>query len=171
MRLFLCGVQSPINIGMMLRSAEIYGAGVCIWDRYGVLNDPEKLRTISDFACGALQRSPPSVTNDWKSALGRGRCIATDIDPDCPAHVTFSWRRTDQILIGNEYDGIPLDILARATERVTIPMPAGHFPKPKSNSPIDPNRAGLPRASGKPSLNTAIAASVLLSTAYAVCGV
>jgi tRNA G18 (ribose-2'-O)-methylase SpoU len=170
MRLILCGVQSPINIGMMLRSAEVYRARVCIWDYHGVMDDPAKLRTISDFACGALQRCPPKIRRDWTSMLGEGRFIATDIEPDCSAHISFEWRETDQILIGNEYDGIPAEVLAKATDRVTIPMPPGHFPKPMSNSPIDPNRSNPPASFGQPSLNAAVAASILLSTAYAIRG-
>lgn len=168
MRLILCGVQSPINIGMILRSAEIYHTPVSIWDRFGVLADREKLRTISDFACGALQRSPPFVTDDWSAATTGGRCIATDISGDCIPHTSFIWRETDQILVGNEYDGVPQEAIASVEATVTIPMPDGYFPKPTSASPIDPTRSAPPRSAGQPSLNAAVAASILISTAYAL---
>lgn len=169
MRLILCGVQSPVNIGMILRSSEIYRVHVCIWDIHGVMTNADKVTTVSDFACGALQRSPPEITKDWKRAvLLEDRCIATDIDPNCPHHTAFQWLETDQILIGNEYDGVPEELLAKATHKVTIPMPQGYFPKPASHSPIDPSRKLPPASSGQPSLNAAVAASILLSTAYAL---
>src|SRR5262249_22489232 len=54
--LLLYGLQSPINIGMILRVAETYRARISIFDPHRVLDDAERLVTIKDFACGALER-------------------------------------------------------------------------------------------------------------------
>ena len=48
----LYGLQSPINIGMILRVAETYRFHVAIYDPFCLLDHPDKLRTISDFSCG-----------------------------------------------------------------------------------------------------------------------
>ena len=50
----LYGLQSPINIGMILRVAETYRFHVAIYDPFCLLDHPDKLRTISDFSCGAF---------------------------------------------------------------------------------------------------------------------
>lgn len=56
LELLLFGVQSPVNIGMTLRVVEAYCCNVSIFDRYGVLDDREKLKIIEDFGCGSLPR-------------------------------------------------------------------------------------------------------------------
>lgn len=167
MRLVLCGVQSPINIGMILRSAEIYKVPVLIYDAHGVLRDDAKMRTISDFACGALQRCPPTIVQSLGVADLDGRLVRSDTAPDAQNHLDFAWRPDDNLLIGNEYDGVPPELAAASQASVTIPMPPGHVPKPQSFNPIDPDRAAQIARHGMPSLNTAVAASAIVAAAYA----
>ncbi|MBO6551345.1 MAG: hypothetical protein JJ926_10370 [Roseitalea sp.] len=167
MRLVLCGVQSPINIGMILRSAEIYRVAVLIHDAYGVFSDKGKVRTISDFGCGALQRHPPSIVKTLSVSDLRGRLVRSDTVAGAQSHLAFEWQAGDSLLIGNEYDGVPQDLAAASHASVTIPMPPGHFPKPESFDPIDSERAARIARQGMPSLNTAVAASAMISAAYA----
>lgn len=167
MRLVLCGVQSPINIGMILRSAEIYRVPVLIHDAYGVFPDQGKARTISDFACGALQRFPPTIVPTLGVADLEGRLVRSDIDANAQNHLDFAWRPDDNLLIGNEYDGVPQELSEASEVSVTIPMPPGHFPKPASFVPIDAERATRIARQGAPSLNTAVAASAIVAAAYA----
>ena len=56
LELLLYELQSPINIGTILRIAEAYHFKVSILDPHGVLEDPQKLPTVKDFACGAISR-------------------------------------------------------------------------------------------------------------------
>src|SRR5262249_24352316 len=143
LELLLFGVQSPINIGMSLRVAETYGFGVTIFDRHGVLDDPEKLKTIEDFSCGSLSRR--GVAHLSKEAelsrhcAGR-RIIVTSILPGACALPGLRFQPRDIIVLGNEYDGIPGSFLATADLQLHIPMPHIWTPKPTSWYPIDPTR-------------------------------
>tara|TARA_R110002020_G_scaffold6361_2_gene26853 strand:- start:2276 stop:2815 length:540 start_codon:yes stop_codon:yes gene_type:complete len=166
MYILLCGLQSPINVGMILRSAEVYGHTVAINDPFGLFDDAEKLRTISDFACGALQRRPPRVVSDPLDLVGgtTGRCVATTVLGSARQAQDFDWRGDDLVLIGNEYDGLGAALMERADSRVMIPMPPGYLPKPKSFTPIDSNSSVS--HDGAPSLNTAVATSILCFLSY-----
>lgn len=166
MRALLWGLQSPINIGMILRSAEVFGVAVVVHDVHAVFDDPARLRTISDFACGALQRVPPrrigpqSITED-------SRLVATSLEPGATPLPDFRFALSDCLILGNEYDGVPADLVARADIRLRIPMPEGFLPKPPSHNPIDPSRT-LPVAhDGRPNLNVAAAAAILFYAAWA----
>lgn len=168
MHLILCSLQSAINIGMILRTAEVYRHPVIVIDRHGVFMDEAKLRTIGDFACGALERQPPLMVPDLEAAFAAtpGRRLATSIAaPAAKAH-EFGWRADDAVLFGNEYDGLSATEFAAADALVTIPMPAGYLPKPKSHSPIDPARAAGVSQDGAPNLNTAVAASIIAFLGY-----
>ena len=167
MQTVLCGLQSPINIGMLLRSAEVYGSEATIVDTFLTLRGSEAERTISDFACGAWQRGGHRIEPDYGflSSL-RGRLVCAAVESSAVPLPDFSWRTDDVLLLGNEYTGVPPLIRARAEVSVRVPMPARHLPKPPSFAPIDPERAGTIANAGMPSLNVAVAASILLSDAY-----
>lgn len=167
MRVMLWDLQSPINIGMILRTAEVYGADVTAYDRHGVFGNAAALRTISDFACGALQRRPPVVLTEASTVFGQGRTIATAITPDAQPVQSFAFEPGDCIYVGNEYDGLPEDILWGSDARLTIPMPPGYLPKPPSATPIDPSRRADVGSNGTPNLNVAVATSIILFEAYA----
>lgn len=167
MHIVLCGLQSPINIGMILRAAETFGNPVVLIDSFAVLSDPAKRSTISDFACGALDRQSPEIWDDYKGLdrLGK-RVISTAFDGAATPMTGFRWEYEDVLLVGNEYSGVP-DLLAkRANASVRIAMPSGYFPKPPSNSPIDAKRVQQVADAGAPALNVAIAASVLMVDAF-----
>lgn len=169
--LLLFDLQSPINIGMLLRVAEVYHRDVLIHDPRGVLSRDGASRTISDFAVGALQRRPPTILSvqHLGSVLERnnGRLVASDSGAAAANALTFGWQPHDCIVLGNEYDGLPAAVLEAAAAVVTIPMPPGHYPKPPSASPIDPARTVPVTNQGAPSLNVATAGTVLCCLAYA----
>jgi tRNA G18 (ribose-2'-O)-methylase SpoU len=168
-RLLLFGLSSPINLGMILRVAETYKVEVHAFDPHGIFADPESLKTISDFACGALQRTPPHVFTDpgeMTAIRGHNRLIATTIEPEALALPAFTWMTGDLLALGNEYDGLPEEVSLRSSARLHIPMPEGYAPKPPSYNPIDPARiAPVPR-DGSPNLNVSISAGVLIYSAY-----
>jgi tRNA (cytidine/uridine-2'-O-)-methyltransferase len=167
MQTVLCGLQSPINIGMLLRSAEVYGSEVIIVDTFAALRGSEAERTASDFACGAWQRGGHRIESDYGflSAL-RGRMVCAADEGSAVPLPDFSWRPDDVLLLGNEYTGVPPLVSARAAVSVRVPMPGRHLPKPPSFAPIDPERAGTIPNAGMPSLNVAVAGSILLADAY-----
>jgi tRNA G18 (ribose-2'-O)-methylase SpoU len=165
----LFGLQSPINIGMVLRVAETYQCRVSIYDPHAVLDDPTKFRTITDFACGAVARWGFRIvrdTADLDRIVSGRRLIATSIEPKASALPDFRFRRGDLFALGNEYDGLSDDLLARAAEIVTIPMPNVWTPKPKSQNPIDPTRTAAVARDGQANLNVAMSAGIICYAAF-----
>jgi tRNA(Leu) C34 or U34 (ribose-2'-O)-methylase TrmL len=161
LELLLYGLP-PINIGMILRVAETYRFRVSIYDQFRVLDDPERLRTITDFACGAVSRQGYQTLADETSLLWRGkRLVATSILPSGCRLPDFDFRSGDVFALGNEYDGLPEAILAQADMVLRIPMPAVWTPKPKADKPIDPARTAPVTHDGQPNLNVAMTAGIV----------
>ncbi|MGA3130758.1 MAG: RNA methyltransferase [Terracidiphilus sp.] len=135
----LAGIQDPGNLGTILRSAEAFGAT-------GVVSLPG---TVSAWNPKAVRASVGSVFRVPVLAVSERECLeelhqaevkilATTVRGAKPAD------RVDlagpvAIIIGNEGNGVPDDLTAKADARITIPCPG----------PVE-------------SLNAAVAASVLL---------
>ncbi|MDJ0630064.1 MAG: TrmH family RNA methyltransferase [Rhodobacter sp.] len=168
MIVLLCGTQSPVNIGMILRSAEAFEAKVVIVDTFATLADQGARRRVSDFACGAFERLSPPVWQDYSGLDGLGGRRITAVAGGIGTPVDgFAWREDDILLIGNEYDGIPPLLADRADASIVIPMSRRHNPKPPSHRPIDASRVTQIANPGAPALNAAVAASIILSHAFA----
>jgi len=165
MRIVLWDLQSPINIGMILRTAEVFGAEVTAYDGHRIFEDATRLQTIRDFACGALERRPPRILAE-PVPVPSARSVATAITADAQSVRAFEFSHDDCIYLGNEYDGLPDDILWGSDARVTIPMPDGYLPKPPSAHPIDPSRPDTVNSNGTPNLNVSAAAAIILFEAY-----
>ena len=167
MIVIMWGLQSPINVGMILRSAETFDCTCRFYDRSGVFNSAKNIETISDFSCGAYQRKGLEVLKTPEEALAglSGRLVATTTDRAAVPVEEMEWQPDDALLVGNEYDGLPADLLARADARIRIPLPDNYLPKPPSASPIAPAR-GRGVLAGAPSLNVAVATSIFCYLAY-----
>lgn len=167
--LTLVNLQSPINIGMLLRVGEMYRRQVFISDIHNVFSSRTSRQTISDFAVGALQRLDIgwAERNDLSTlATPNGsRMLGTDSTQSAQNAFDFDWRVTDNIVLGNEYDGLGETMLT-LDHVLTIPMPEGYYPKPRSYDPIDPNRSRRVANEGTPSLNVAMAGTALCAIAY-----
>lgn len=135
----LAGVQDPGNLGTILRSAEAFGAT-------GVVSLPG---TVSAWNPKAVRASAGSVFRVPLIAASADECFATLQEADATIFATVPSRAkaannlnfagATALLIGNEGNGVPAELLARADALVTIPCPG----------PVE-------------SLNAAVAASVLL---------
>lgn len=135
----LAGLQDPGNLGTILRSAEAFGAD-------GILALPG---TVSPWNVKAVRASAGSVfripflTVSEREAFERLRegDIKTFVaSPRAARPVDLvSLAEPSALLIGNEGNGVPPELAARADEIITIPCPG----------PVE-------------SLNAAVAASVLL---------
>jgi tRNA G18 (ribose-2'-O)-methylase SpoU len=158
----LHSLQSPINVGMILRSAEVYGQAVMILDTHKLMRG-DKLQIVADFACGALGRRPPIVETQLAACLDRvkGRLIGTGFGPSATPLQHMSWKPGDCVILGNEYDGLRADEIQRLQTTVWVPTPDKHLPKPRSTNPIDPNRTGGVRNDGGTSLNVAATAAII----------
>jgi tRNA G18 (ribose-2'-O)-methylase SpoU len=166
--LVVYAVQSPTNIGMILRVAEAYGMAVSIFDPHGVLAEPEKRKTIEDFSCGSLRRRGFALLSrpqDVLAARAGRRLIVTSIVAGGSPLPATEFRSGDLIVLGNEYDGVPPEMLAEADVSLHIPMPDVWMPKPASWYPIDPSKSSVAR-DGTPNLNVAMSAAIICYAAY-----
>jgi tRNA G18 (ribose-2'-O)-methylase SpoU len=161
--LFLHDLQSPINIGLILRAGEQFQIDVAMCDARGILKNKSKLLTISDFSCGALDRRPPRIVSSMAAFRKKksGRMIAACLDKNAKILRNFVFEPNDVILFGNEYDGLSREIIVAADAKLYIPLPPGAVPKPRSYSPIDPKRVAAVGRNGLPNLNVAMAATII----------
>lgn len=158
-----------MNIGMLLRLAEIYQRQVFVTDSYKVFNNDTSVRKISDLAVGALQRRPIEFVSDIIELRAKGsigRFLATDSVSHSSNPFVFEWQADDCIALGNELDGISAELIQTADATLKIPMPSIYHPKPASYEPIDPKRSAPVSNEGAPSLNVATAGAVLICTAF-----
>jgi RNA methyltransferase, TrmH family len=119
----LAALQDPGNLGTILRSAEAFGAT-------GVVALPG---TVSAWNQKAMRASAGSVFRLPVIQAGVGECFTRLRDADVttlttavhgatPADVV-DFSRGTALLIGNEGNGVPDEIAARAAGAVTIPCP------------------------------------------------
>ena len=137
--LVLAAVQDPGNLGTILRSAEAFGAtGIVTLPGTVSAWNPKAVRA----SAGSVFRVP-LVAATAEEAIPRlhasgARIYATLSSRAEPANLV-DWGAPAAIIIGNEGNGIPGSLVARADAAITIPCPG----------PVE-------------SLNAAVAASVLL---------
>ena len=163
------GIQSPINLGMLLRVAEAYSFSVSIFDSHGIFADNEKLRTVEDFACGAYSRQSYTKLDSLNALAklrGERRLICTVIDDIATSLDEFEFHPNDLIVFGNEYDGLPQEVVGLTDEAIRIPLSATWLPKPRSHSPIDVARSTDVARDGQPSLNVAVSAALVCYSAF-----
>jgi len=135
----LAGVQDPGNLGTILRSAEAFGASgvvslagtVSAWNPKAVRGSAGSVFRLPMIAAGAedaIPRLHKERIRIW-ATLPHGATPANEANLAGPV----------ALVIGNEGNGVPAAVLARADDLLTIPCPG----------PVE-------------SLNAAVAASVLL---------
>ena len=135
----LAGIQDPGNLGTILRSAEAFGADgvVCLPGTVNAWN-PKAVRA----SAGSVFRLPVlSIGEEEMLEKLRGagvRVLATTAQGAQPADLA-ELAEPVALMIGNEGNGLPVDLAVKADGAVTIPCPG----------PVE-------------SLNAAVAASVLL---------
>jgi TrmH family RNA methyltransferase len=119
----LDGVQDPGNVGTIARTALAFGAsGIIALPGTADLTNPKVVRS----AMGALFRLPHCHADDaatlaMLAARGNGLWAMTlDGVP-----LTQARARAIALLLGNEGAGVRPELLARAAERVTIPIHDG----------------------------------------------
>lgn len=135
----LAGIQDPGNLGTILRSAEAFGAT-------GVVSLPG---TVSAWNAKAVRASAGSVFRVPMLGVSEADCLARLREADVKIWTTTSRgaKNADRVelagpvalVIGNEGNGVPKDLAAKADGAITIPC----------TGPVE-------------SLNAAVAASVLL---------
>jgi TrmH family RNA methyltransferase len=135
----LAGLQDPGNLGTILRSAEAFGAhGVVSLPGTVSAWNPKAVRASagSVFRMPLLAVTPNEVFSRLKEA--RVKILTTAVREAEPAQCA-NLAGPVALLIGNEGNGVPAELAARADSAITIPCPG----------PVE-------------SLNASVAASVLL---------
>lgn len=167
--LMLYDVQSGVNVGQVLRTCEMFQVWLQIYDPRKVLEDEQRRMTASDFSCGALERFNDVLVDDFAAyrKANKGRIIATAIGKSAVPLTEFEFKPGDTVLMGNEYDGLPDDVVAKADVNLFIPLPNGVVHKPRSKSPIDPSRAASVAQNGIPNLSVSIASSIMAFAIHA----
>ena len=137
--LVLAGLQDPGNLGTILRSAEAFGATgvVCLPGTVSAWN-PKAVRA----SAGSVFRVP-LIAAEVEECIPRlhkaEATIFATLPGRAPQAQSINLARPVAFLIGNEGNGVPGSLIARADAMITIPCPG----------PVE-------------SLNAAVAASVLL---------
>jgi TrmH family RNA methyltransferase len=135
----LAGLQDPGNLGTILRSAEAFGADgvLCLEGTVSEWN-PKVVRA----SAGSVFRMPVLHANEKKAIEqlreAGVRILATTVQGAKPADLV-DLADPVALVIGNEGNGVPVDLAAKADGAITIPCPG----------PVE-------------SLNAAVATSVLL---------
>lgn len=170
--ILLNALQSPVNIGRILRTCEVFQVNVSIYDHSKVLQDAEKRRTISDFSCGALERTRLGKAEDLTRKENvlklkeHGRLIATCVGQNAVELPDFVFQEGDTVVVGNEYDGLSPEFISLADEKLYIPMPEVHVPKFRSYSPIDPDRDEDVKQNGLANLSASTSANIIAYSIY-----
>jgi len=116
------GLQDPGNLGVILRSAEAFGAtGLLLGEGTVSLWNWKAVRA----SAGSLFRLPAAkaeLSQALEEIKSRGvRVLATSSHKGTPI-AEADLRGAVALLIGNEGSGIPKDVVARADEIVAIPQ-------------------------------------------------
>jgi RNA methyltransferase, TrmH family len=137
--LVLAGIQDPGNLGTVIRSAEAFGAD-------GIISLPGTVSAWNPKAvrasAGSVFRLPLlTVSEDemFENIRGAGVHVVATTVQGAQAPDQMNLADPVALIIGNEGNGIPMNLAAKADGAITIPCPG----------PVE-------------SLNAAVAASVLL---------
>jgi RNA methyltransferase, TrmH family len=121
--LVLHGINNPVNVGAILRSAEAAGVeGVIATKNTSDPFSPKSLRG----AMGSAFRLPIWYGPSYQKALEW--CAENKIDTVCAAlsaatfHTAFDWTRPSALIVGPEATGLTPAEIAAANSSVRIPM-------------------------------------------------
>lgn len=119
----LYGLQDPGNVGMIIRTADALGIDGVILSGSCDLYSPKVIRATM----GSIFRMNICIENDTDALfdmLGKGgvSTAAAVIDSDTEKITDISFTGRYAVFIGNEGKGLPTEISASCTRRVTIPM-------------------------------------------------
>jgi TrmH family RNA methyltransferase len=138
--ILLCGVQDPGNVGTIIRAAHAFGAGVALAKGTADLYNPKTVRATM----GSIFHAPVSRELDAPAFLGLSQAsgfVTTAAVPKGGESPGSLKAKKLIIVVGAEGSGLPEEVVAACSRRVTIPAIAA-------------------------SLNAAVAASILLYEGY-----
>lgn len=119
----LHGINNPVNLGAILRTAE--AAGVTGVFTTAGTTDPYSPKSLRG-AMGAAFRLPIWTAVDYQQAIEW--CVKRSIQTICSdagatrSHVDVDWRQPTALIVGAESEGLSPAELSAADETVKIPM-------------------------------------------------
>lgn len=128
-RLIVCPhVNQSENLGLIFRTAAAFGIdGVLLGPASA---DPFSRRCLR-LSMGGVLKVPLAVSANLPYDLARLRdrwnieLVATVLDGKAEPLDSFAWKPQTALLLGNEFEGLPVDCLQQCGRRVTIPMQPG----------------------------------------------
>lgn len=119
----LYGLQDPGNVGMIIRTADALGIDGIIMSGSCDLYSPKVIRSTM----GSVFRTNIVIENDTDALFDmlsendvESSAAVIDTDAEKITQCQFSGKQA--VFIGNEGNGLPREVSARCTRRVTIPM-------------------------------------------------
>ncbi len=139
----LHGVQDPGNVGTVIRAAHAFGAGVALSRGCADLYNPKTVRaTMGSIFHAPVAREVESI--EFLEQAREAGFVSAAAVPECGEPPRTALSGKSLVVVGAEGSGLPQEVEAACDSRVSIPVQA-------------------------PSLNAAMAASILLYEAYGVC--
>lgn len=141
--ILLHGVQDPGNVGTVIRAAHAFGAGVALSKGCADLYNPKTVRaTMGSIFYAPVARRVESV--ELIEGAREAGFVSAAAVPEGGQSPRSAISGKSLVAVGAEGSGLPEEVEAACDKRVSIPAKA-------------------------PSLNAAMAASILLYEAHAVC--
>lgn len=119
----LFGLQDPGNVGMIIRTADALGIDGVILSGSCDLYSPKVIRSTmgSVFRMDIMTENDPDALFDLLN-YNNITSSAAVIDTDAEDINSCGFSGSQAVFIGNEGNGLPDDVAARCSRRVTIPM-------------------------------------------------
>jgi len=119
--LVLCRLRYPGNVGFILRAAEVAGAAGLALDVDWTEKEHAAARRASIHADRFLPVIESGTEGAFDAAQAAGRRIVAVETSGSATPWSLDLTRPTAIVVGNEAEGIPEPLLARADETVRIP--------------------------------------------------
>ena len=118
-----CGIQNPGNLGALFRTAEAAGASGALLTRGTA--DPMSPKALRG-SMGSALRLPHAQVESAEDAIEVSRkrkveVVATSRTGGVP-YDAFDWRGGVVLLLGNEGQGLPAELVSQADVTVSIPL-------------------------------------------------
>ncbi len=132
--LLLHAPQYRPNLSSMIRTAEFYGLKtVYIFDAHGLLDPPKNKKGRADmnhmarvWTAGAvdhiaIEKVPDVPEFLRKKKLEGRRILGTLVSEEADILAGFDFRESDLIIMGNERDGLPEEVISALDHGLYIP--------------------------------------------------
>lgn len=133
----LAGLRYPSNVGYVIRTAEVSGAGAVVVDDRGLMGRKERAQALR-VSMGAHRFLPVHWVSacaalEQAKAAGWRRVLLEDDGPLAPWDVDLTGDLV--LVVGAEDEGTPQEVRALCDEIVRIPM-AGFVPSYSVQAPV-----------------------------------